>query len=146
MSEEQNPPLDMEIRAARERIAELEAQRDRGHRYRDKMETRIAGYESTLLNIGVALFGVGFDKTNDQFVECIAELEREREAHSFPGHYISTACQRDRHQHCRLTDKWTSEPCKCSCGHPATTNLPVRSELKPEPFDPLKPKTAKSIP
>src|ERR1700722_16846223 len=53
-------------------------------------------------------------------LDALEKAEAELAAASYPGHYISTACQRGKHEHCRLTDKWTGEPCLCSCGHPGT--------------------------
>lgn len=40
---------------------------------------------------------------------------------SYPGHYVSTACQRGKHEHCGLQDKWGGEKCQCNCGHVAVT-------------------------
>ena len=53
--------------------------------------------------------------------EAIGELlvrGRKLESASYPGHYISTACQTGNHKHCRLNNKWSNEPCQCECGHP----------------------------
>lgn len=36
---------------------------------------------------------------------------------SYPGHYISTACQAGLHEQCRVQSKWADDPCLCACGH-----------------------------
>jgi hypothetical protein len=61
----------------------------------------------------------------------LAEEERQYLTASYPGHYISTACQRGKHEHCRLNEKFSGEPCLCACGHPGAGDPPpTYDELK----------------
>lgn len=53
-----------------------------------------------------------------------AKLRAQLESASYPGHYISNACQRGRHENCRLNEKFSGEPCLCSCGHPGSGEKP----------------------
>lgn len=50
---------------------------------------------------------------------------------SYPGHYVSTACQIGKHEHCRLSNKWSGEACQCKCGH-ALVDLPTYEDLQRE--------------
>ncbi len=52
------------------------------------------------------------------------QAEQQLAVASFAGHYISTACQGGKHEHCRLTNKWDGSPCLCACGH-ANVDLPL---------------------
>ena len=49
---------------------------------------------------------------------------------SYPDHYISTACQRGLHEHCRITEKWSGEQCQCPCGHTTSAPKPTYQELE----------------
>lgn len=53
--------------------------------------------------------------------ERIAELAASLATASYPGHYISTACQGGLHDQCRRDSKWSGEPCLCGCGHDLVT-------------------------
>ncbi len=61
------------------------------------------------------------------------QAEQQLAVASFPGHYISTACQQGKHEHCRLRNKWDGSPCLCACGHAnVSEGLPTYEALKQE--------------
>lgn len=60
----------------------------------------------------------------------LTELESLLATASYPGHYISTACQAGLHGHCRVQSKWAGEPCLCKCGHVGAQAKPTYQELE----------------
>lgn len=88
-----------------------------------------AAFNATIDDLhGLCVAVIGFDPDTSEELEIATEkaISMRRTA-SFPGHYISTACQRDKHEHCRRADKWAGEPCQCDCGHAgAAKNIGLR--------------------
>lgn len=83
---------------------------------------------------GVKMVNVGAETpvelvTGRSESDSVASLTRQLAASSYPGHYISTACQRGKREHCRLADKWTGEKCVCECGHATGNTSPTYDEL-----------------
>lgn len=55
-----------------------------------------------------------------------ATLRGQLEESSYPGHYISTVCQRGKHHLCRRVCKYNdTEECQCSCEHPPLMKIPL---------------------
>lgn len=69
----------------------------------------------------------------------IAELEQLLQTASYPGHYISTACQGGQHDQCRRTSKFRGDECQCGCGHEGIEAKPTYAELEQQLEHAIKP-------
>lgn len=96
-------------------IRDLIAEALAGREFDEQCEADLATVESSAVDGAMRYFRVALE--NVKLRQRIAELTASLAAASYPGHYISTACQGGLHDQCRHESKWRHEPCLCKCGH-----------------------------